>query len=358
MHITFILPFASLAGGIRVIATYARVLSEMGHEVTVISQPKRLRGTRTQQVFRALSNRLRGVRPKRPTPLLDVLGTRHIVLEKARPVTAEDVPQGDVVIATWWETAQAVADLPASCGRKFYLIQDYEIFENLPKDAVAATYALPLHKIAVSGYIRDCLANFHGVRDVTVIPNAVDTVQFHAPERAKNTRPTVGFLYHAHPRKQTELAIAAVTQARAALPDLRVIAFGRASPAEQFQFPDWIEYNLSPHQLDIPGIYAACDAWLFTSRTEGFGLPLLEAMACRTPVLATRAGAAEDLIDGQNGRILDADPKAFAAAITEFMAQQDAAWRVCSDSAYQTAREYSWENAAEKLIETVRAPAA
>ena len=87
---------------------------------------------------------------------------------------------------------------------------------------------------------------------------------------------------------------------------------------KRYPLPRGAQYRQRPPQAQIAAIYAACDLWLFTSRNEGFGLPLLEAMACRTPVLATRAGAAPDLIDGCNGVLLDSDPAAFAAEIARF----------------------------------------
>ena len=56
-----------------------------------------------------------------------------------------------------------------------------------------------------------------------------------------------------------------------------------------------------PAQDMIRDIYGQCDVWLFSSRSEGFGLPLLESMACRTPVIATPAGAAPELCAGGGG---------------------------------------------------------
>jgi glycosyltransferase involved in cell wall biosynthesis len=42
---------------------------------------------------------------------------------------------------------------------------------------------------------------------------------------------------------------------------------------------------------DLPGLYAACALLVFPSLAEGFGLPLLEAMACGAPVIAANASA-------------------------------------------------------------------
>ncbi len=97
-------------------------------------------------------------------------------------------------------------------------------------------------------------------------------------------------------------------------------------------------------------IYAQCDAWLFGSRVEGFGLPILEAMACRTPVIATPAGAAPELI-AQGGGILvpPESPQAMADAIITLcqMAQRD--WLNLSAQAYACALNYDVNQACRQF---------
>lgn len=44
--------------------------------------------------------------------------------------------------------------------------------------------------------------------------------------------------------------------------------------------PPGTEYNKEPRQDQLKEFYRKCDAWLFSSSSEGFGLPILEAMAC------------------------------------------------------------------------------
>jgi glycosyltransferase involved in cell wall biosynthesis len=309
-----------------------------------------------------LRSRLRtlfGLNPptqKAATPLLDFLGPRHRILERRRPVTAEDLPDADALVATWWRTAEWVAEMPASKGNRFYLIQDYEAFANLPVQRVISTYHLPLVRIAVSGYIRDEINRKHGVMGIHVVPNSVDIDQFSAPSRSKQGAPTVGFLYTSKPRKNVGLAIEAIQLARQHLPDLKVVVFGATAPKSQLPLPSWVEYHQAPPQADIPKIYAACDAWLFTSEKEGFGLPILEAMACRTPVLATRAGAAPDLIDGINGTLLPSSAEAFAAEILRFARMPEEDWKVRSDAAWRTATSHCWEVGTDRLLAILSNP--
>ncbi|TCM75883.1 glycosyltransferase family 4 protein [Rhodovulum steppense] len=352
MRITFILPVASQNGGVRVAATYARLLQERGHLVTVVSQPLWKPRGRKARLRRLL--RLEKPKPFQPTPLLDCLGDRHRVLERGRPVEARDLPDADIVVATWWHTAEWVARLPASKGRKVYLLQDYEVFPHLPMDRVAATYRFDMHKIAVSSYIRDTIQTNHGINGIEVVPNAVDLDQFKALPRSRNTDLTVGFLYTPVQRKNVLLAIESLELARHLVPGLKALAFGRKHPSDELLLPDWIAFRQAPDQAEIPGIYAACDLWLFTSDHEGFGLPILEAMACRTPVLATRAGAAPELVNGENGLLLPGDPQAFAREIARFAGMSDAEWLRYSVAAHATATAYTWEDAADRFLASLR----
>ncbi len=72
---------------------------------------------------------------------------------------------------------------------------------------------------------------------------------------------------------------------------------------------------------DMPDWYAALDLYVAPQRWEGFGLTVLEAMAAGVPVVATRVGAFEELVeDGTTGRLIPPnDIPALAAAIEPFL---------------------------------------
>lgn len=345
MRITFVLPYAGLRGGIRVVAIYAEKLQAKGHKVFIISQPARPI---------ALKEKIKCLLTGKNWPVSHLkesyfsnMDIDHKVLEQRRPIEASDAPDADAIVATFWTTAFWVDKLPLTKGAKCYFIQHHEVPPNVYQGNAETTYRLPFHKIVVSKWLQNIMMECYHDNTCDLVPNAVDLHHFTAPVRSKNDILTLGFMYSPAPPKNIELAISSVAQAKKDIPDLRVIAFGSTVPKEPLYLPDWVEFHHMPLQQDIPTLYARCDAWLFTSREEGFGLPILESMACRTPVITTNSGAAPDLITENNGAIVEPSSDAFLKQINRFKTMSNEEWANLSNNALSTARAHDWDNAAD-----------
>lgn len=344
MRITFVQPRLDLSGGARVIALYSQALMEMGHRVCVVAgrpAPERLSSR--------MKRWLRGdFHTAHPAGSHRGAGVEIRVLESHRPITDGDVPDADVVIATWWETAEWVARLQPRKGAKVYFIQHHEVFDYLPIARARATYRLPMHKIVIAGWLKDVMAAEYGDRTVDLVPNSVDRSQFFAPPRTRQARPTVGFLYSAAPFKGLDITLAAMDLLARRLPELHVISFGLRDPSRSLPLPRGAEFHRSPPQDRIRELYSRCDAWITASRSEGFNLPALEAMACRTPIVATRAGwPAEAVRTGSNGVLVDVDDVGGIASGAEWvLSRSPEQWRALSDGAYATSQVGSWEESA------------
>ena len=140
----------------------------------------------------------------------------------------------------------------------------------------------------------------------------------------------------------------AINLASQSIPNLQVLAFGSESPTEPL--PPNVTYSYRPSNGQLREIYAACDAWVFSSRREGYGLPILEAMVCRTPVIATPAGAAPELLEQGGGiSVKPEDPVDMATAIQTMCQLPEADWKMMSDRAYETAVGYTWEDATDRF---------
>lgn len=99
---------------------------------------------------------------------------------------------------------------------------------------------------------------------------------------------------------------------------------------------------------DLPALYAGAELFVFPSRYEGFGLPVLEAMACGTPVLASDRGALPE-VAGEAGRYVDPDdPVTLAETMARIAADGEMRRRMVTAGLRQAAR-FSWEQSAADL---------
>lgn len=346
VKITFLVPLVSMSGGTRVIAKYCELLQQRGHDVVLISAPQRTTTLRVRLRKLLLTGKWQSAAHHRPSHI-DGLAVDYRVLAR-RPPRNDDIPDADVLIATWWETAEWAASLGDAKGAKVYFVQDHEIFDFLPVHRARATYRLPLHKIVVSKWLSDLMASSYDDPCHDLVPNSIDLVQFRTDERGKQSQPTFGFLYTPAPRKSVRICIEAIEQAREIIPELRVLSFGVKPPESSLPLPSWVEFYHQPDQAKIARLYSGCDAWLFTSESEGFGLPLLEAMASRTPVIATPAGAAPELMASGGGIMVPVgDSQAIVEAMRRIHMMSDGDWRALSLRAHDSVAHYGWDAAAD-----------
>lgn len=331
-----------LSGGTLAAATHANGLAARGHQVTVVTQRDERPSFRTLAKSLIKTRRLPKAAPTIETFFKNV---------DVRPASREDIaggrvfPDADFVMGCWWETIEWIMPLPSSRGRKFHFVQDLELFDYLPHQRTLNVLNQPIPKITVSRWLAEEVGARFSPPAVYSVLNGVDLELFRARDRRKAQIPTIGFLYSSVPRKNVGLAVSSLEKVRKSLPSLRAIAFG----ALQYDLPEWIEFNSNPPRSTIPDLYSRCDAWLFSSSSEGFGLPILESLACGTPVIATRAGAAPDLITPENGVLVDATPDSMAAAIVRMARMPPDEWSTMSRVARSTAEQHSWEKATERM---------
>ena len=362
MRVTFVLPDANLGGGTRMIAQHADVLRERGHRVTLLSTPP-IRPSFKQKVGRLVRG---GGWPPSPRPgasHLDGLGLDHRVRATRGPLGLREVPDADVVVATWWETANWVAPLPPSKGSKAYFIQHFEALLGMPEEEVAATWRLPLRKIVCARWLAELARDRFDDPTAIYVRNGLNVGLFDAPSRPRNARSVVGMMYSPSPAKGLDAGFLAVERARQAIPDLHLVLFGANDPYPELPAPPDAEFIKRPSQESIRDIYARCDVWLCSSRFEGYHMPPLEAMGCHCPVVATKVGGPEDVIvEGLNGHLVDVDDvEKMAERVVEVLRLSEAEWSRMSEAAYATAREFTARDAALRfeaaLEEAIREPA-
>lgn len=345
MRITFVLPFAGLQGGIRVLAIYADRLVQRGHKVMVISTPRSV--SIKSRVKSFLFDR--GWRTHMEPSYFDGINVEHRILSQVRPVVDADVPDADVVVATYYTTAYGVQRLSPAKGAKAIFIQGYELESVKLKSKLDASWRMPMHKIIISKWLVQLAQETFGDSVVSHVPNSVDLNQFHAAPRGKNPVPTVGLLYHHSPLKGVATSLKALNRMVALMPSLRVVSFGAERPVWGLRLPRFAEFHHQPPQDVLRKLYAECDVWLCGSNAEGFHLPPLEAMACRCPVVSTRVGGPLDIIEeGVNGHLVDQkDVGALADRALRVLSLPEEEWKKMSDAAYRTATRFTWDDATD-----------
>jgi glycosyltransferase involved in cell wall biosynthesis len=101
---------------------------------------------------------------------------------------------------------------------------------------------------------------------------------------------------------------------------------------------------------DLPGLYSLADALAFPSWYEGFGLPVLEAMACGTPVVSADNSSLPEVV-GDAGLLVDAgSPDELADALALLLLEEGRRSRLV-EAGWRQARRFRWENAARQLLE-------
>lgn len=117
---------------------------------------------------------------------------------------------------------------------------------------------------------------------------------------------------------------------------------------------------------DLPGLYSAADLFVFPSLYEGFGLPLLEAMACGTPVISSDASSLPEVVQEQEAGTFGAgsaspsavllsphDEPAWSAAMLSLLDDEEASRRLVKAGFARSAR-FSWRAAARQLADLYR----
>jgi glycosyltransferase involved in cell wall biosynthesis len=99
--------------------------------------------------------------------------------------------------------------------------------------------------------------------------------------------------------------------------------------------------------------YSAADVFALVSLYEGFGLPILEAMACETPVIASSTTAAGE-VAGDAGLLVDpADPRGLADALDRVLGSEAERRRLVA-AGRTRCRAFSWRRTAELTLEVYR----
>ena len=350
MKICFILPKINLAGGIISTVELANHLLTKGHDVTVV-HPSIIIGPRLKWFnFRSIWSNF-DIRNKAEDLLYNRIKPECRMI-KVPTLKDKYIPNADVVIATWWETAYYVNNYSTGKGIKFYFVRGYEIWSG-NKDLVEKTYSLPLRIITTSTSLKSLLKNNHGVDVIGTVPNGVNFSLFYKArgEVSPNGIKRIGMVYRGFKWKGMGDGFEAFRIAKQSVPDIKLVLFG--SPAGD-DVPDDVDFHEHPDVDTLRTLYNSLDVFILPSHPEeAFANPPMEAMACGVPCVLTNVGGVPDYtIAGKTALVVNPnDPKALADQLI-LLLTDDKLRHAIAQGGYERIRNFSWEKSAS-ILETI-----
>ncbi|MCL6260682.1 glycosyltransferase family 4 protein [Aquiflexum sp. TKW24L] len=226
------------------------------------------------------------------------------------------------------------------------------------RQVIARLASKAKHIITVSHYSKQQLIDLLGIREeiISVIYNGVDASFLSNSEEISLGRPY--FLYVGNRRKNKNIPAMMAAFAAADIPEEFVFALSgkpdegldllikKLGIEKRVRFLGFIPEN------ELPKYYKGAYATLFVSLMEGFGLPLIESMASRTPVL-TSSGSALSEVAG--GAALCVDPLSVEAMKSgiEQMVNDRIFYQKCVEKGFERAGQFSWETTAQKTWDLI-----
>lgn len=208
-------------------------------------------------------------------------------------------------------------------------------------------YRLPIaglkradHLIAVSQSTRQCLVDHLRIAPerISVVYNGIDHTRFRSVPvptwvyekyRLVRARRYLIYVGSEDPRKNLATLVGALARVRIELPDVELIKVGRShferererliKLANQLGVRATIHFVEDVSENELPLLYNLADVCVMPSLYEGFGFPVLEAMACGTPVVHAGAGSLPEIAGRAAIPVFPCDVDGLAGAITGFL---------------------------------------
>lgn len=353
MKITFILHTLQISGGHKAIFEFSNHLIQLGHKVSIV-YPLIATGLGSKwyeagkSPGRIIKTWKRLLRPNK-------VEWFDLKADLIRTLTPDErhIPDADIVVATWWETAYWVRRYSENKGKKFYLVQHYEVWGG-PKNKVDQSYRLGLRNIIHSNWLKKILCDTLNAEIEALIPHAPDLDQFY-PEDNKDHAGNIRILvpYRKIKWKGMEDGLRALEVVRQTHPDVQIVMFG---PDSGKDLPAYTEYHQKPFGSELRRIYNSCDIFLFPSHSEGFGMPPMEAMACKCAVVTTDVGAVPDYtIPGETALVSPPhSPESLAKNIVTLIENKNLR-KMISEAGYRHITEnFRWDTAAKSLEQSFK----
>jgi glycosyltransferase involved in cell wall biosynthesis len=165
------------------------------------------------------------------------------------------------------------------------------------------------------------------------------------------------------PRKRIDTLLEVFAGVRKHITDARLIRVGgsltdqQRNLAQRLGVLDAMTEMPFMERPDLAALYRRASVVVLPSQREGFGLPLVEAMACGTPVVASAIPALQEIGGEAATYCAPGDVQAWTDAISNLLGERTAdgiAWKERRQKALSTAARFNWSHYAEGMTELYR----
>lgn len=223
--------------------------------------------------------------------------------------------------------------------------------------------------ITLTRHVADQLIERLGVdpRKLAVIPGAPDP-DWGPPEHnlvdAVRRRWSLDRPYVLQVGLQTvrkDLATLVSAFSRSGDPEVLLVLAGREGPdtprlkslAQELGIQDRVRFLGYVPRQDLPGLYAGARCFAMPSLEEGFGLPVLEAMACGVPVVSSNASGLKEVVGDAGSLASPGDPEEWAFVLRRVL-EDSGLRRTLIEAGHRRASQFSWDEAAKQTAEVYR----
>ena len=301
--IAFLLPASTKlpAGGYKVIFDYANRLADRGFDVHIVYagslfwSRKSLR-FKLSGILRYIISFLSGFSSKRWYCLSPSV-KEHLTFS----LNYRHIPKTDLYVCSTPFTAMYLKEYPVEERCKFYFIQGYENWGGVSDKTLRETYRYNMNKIVVSQWLGDILS-YEG-EEYVKIPNGFNHNIFKISIKPESRSPyKISMVYSPIKCKDFRCGWSAIEIVKGKIPELSVEMFS-TEPKPNF-IPEWVNYHECPSQHEIVDIYNSTAIFVASSKQEGWGLTIGEAMSCGCAVVCTdNKGYLEMAIDGKTALV-------------------------------------------------------
>jgi glycosyltransferase involved in cell wall biosynthesis len=336
MKITFVLPGGGSSGGVRVTVIMANLLLNLGHNIRIAYRiPAILSKARFKLILNKIISRM--LKKSKDTNWLDDFNG---ILDKFTDLQKLKFEDGEIVIAVGTFTITDVYKLKDNVIKIRYC-HGYDL-TNM--ELTRSAWGVSMPTIAVSSTLNQMHEELCNEQIREIIPNGIDTNDYYQDNYKKNG---IGIIYGAPKIKDPETIIKLLKCIHQKWEDIPLYIFGAyEKPAEL----DFLKYHKFPTIVKARELYSRSKIWLVASKSEGFSVPILEAMACGAAIISTDTFGGRELIKhGINGYLVPVgDIDSFMKYIELLLNNEELRQQIIK-SGFETVKNFTWENAVIKM---------